>query len=53
MEVSGQFHVPVALPAKKVPGTHCVEGWIGPKAGLDAVARRDICSAENRIHIAA
>jgi len=35
MEVGGQRHAPVALPSGKRPGTHCVGGWVGPKAGLD------------------
>ena len=28
-------HVPVALTPGKIPGTHCIGGWVGPKAGLD------------------
>jgi hypothetical protein len=24
------------------PGTHCVGGWVGPRAGLDAVEQRNI-----------
>jgi len=34
MEVSGQLHVPTALP----PGTHWNGGGVGTTAGLDAVA---------------
>jgi hypothetical protein len=34
MVVGGQRHAPTALPAGKGPGTHCVGGWVGPKAGL-------------------
>jgi hypothetical protein len=30
MGVGGQLHAPAAL-----PGTHCIEGWVGPSAGLD------------------
>jgi hypothetical protein len=38
MEVSGQLHAPVALPpGEKTPGTHWIEGWVGPRGGLDAV----------------
>jgi hypothetical protein len=46
MEVSGQLHVPTALP----PGTHCVRDWVGPKAGLDAVAKgkNSLYSTEDR-----
>jgi hypothetical protein len=34
--VSGQRHVPAALfPRERTPGTHCTEGWVGPRAGLD------------------
>jgi hypothetical protein len=40
MEVSGQFHAPAALPPGKDPDTHCMEGWVEPKAGLDAVPKR-------------
>jgi hypothetical protein len=36
MKVSGQLHVPDALPPeKKVPGTHWVGDWMDPKAGLE------------------
>jgi hypothetical protein len=35
MKVGGQFHAPAALPPGKRPGTHCIEGWVGPRAGLD------------------
>jgi hypothetical protein len=43
MGVSGQRHAPAALyPWGKDPGTHCTGGWVGPRAGLDAEARRKI-----------
>jgi hypothetical protein len=43
MGVSGQRHAPAALyPRGKDPGTHCVEGWVGPRAGLDAKDRGKI-----------
>jgi hypothetical protein len=43
MGVSGQHHAPAALyPRRKTPGTHCTRGWVGPRAGLDAGARRKI-----------
>jgi hypothetical protein len=35
MRVGGQLHAPAALPSGKKPGTHCVGGWVGPRAGLD------------------
>jgi hypothetical protein len=44
MGVSGQRHAPAALyPRGKTPGTHWIGGWGGPRAGLDAGARRKIC----------
>jgi hypothetical protein len=44
MGVSGQSHDPVALypPGKGPPGTHCIAGWVGLRAGLDTGARRKI-----------
>jgi hypothetical protein len=35
MGMVGQRHVPAALPLGKRPGTHCIGGWVGPRAGLD------------------
>ena len=35
MGVGGQRHPPAALPLGKRPGTHCIGGWVGPKANLD------------------
>ena len=32
--VGGKDHSPAALPRER-PGTHCIGGWVGPKAGLD------------------
>jgi hypothetical protein len=29
---------------KDPPGTHCTEGWVGPRAGLDTEAREKILS---------
>jgi hypothetical protein len=29
-------------PGKVNPGTHCTEGWVGPRAGLDTEVRRKI-----------
>jgi hypothetical protein len=44
MGVSGQRHASAALypRGKEPPGTHCTGGWVGPRAGLDAEARRKI-----------
>ena len=35
MGVGGQRHAPTALPPGKRPHTHCIGGWVGPRAGLD------------------
>jgi hypothetical protein len=35
MRVGGQLHAPAALPPGKRAGTHCIGGWVGPRAGLD------------------
>jgi hypothetical protein len=35
MGVGGQLHAPFALPPGKRPGTYCIGGWVGPRAGLD------------------
>jgi hypothetical protein len=32
--VGGYRHAPAALPMEKRPGTHCIESWVGPRAGL-------------------
>jgi hypothetical protein len=43
MGVSGQRHAPAALyPRERTPGTHWIVGWVSPRAGLDAGARRNI-----------
>jgi len=31
----GQRHAPTSLPLGKRPGTHCIGGWVDPRAGLD------------------
>ena len=33
--VGGKRQPQVALPPGKRAGTHCIGGWVGPKAGLD------------------
>jgi hypothetical protein len=35
MGAGGQRHAPAALPPGKRPGTHCIGGWVGPRAGQD------------------
>jgi len=35
MGVGGQRHAPAAVLPGKRPGTHCVEGWVGPRGVLD------------------
>jgi hypothetical protein len=42
MNVSGKIHAPVALSPGRAPGTHLMGGWLGPTAGLDAMAKRKI-----------
>jgi hypothetical protein len=39
MEMGGQRHAPAALTPGKKPGTHCVGGWVGPRAGLDGCGK--------------
>jgi hypothetical protein len=29
-------------PGRFTPGTHSIRGWVGPRAGIDAVAKRKI-----------
>ena len=41
MELRGQLHVPNTLPLKKgFPGTHLIEGWVGPTAGMGTLDNR-------------
>jgi hypothetical protein len=36
-------------PGEVSPGTHCIGGWVSPRAGLDAVKKKEnSCSARNR-----
>jgi len=35
MGVSGQRDIPAALTPGKRPVTHCTEGWMGPKVGVE------------------
>jgi len=34
-EVGGQRHGPAAYPRER-PGTYCIGGWVGRRAGLDS-----------------
>jgi len=41
MEMSGQLHARAALPPRKEPPVPIgLGGWVGPRAHLDAVAKR-------------
>jgi len=41
MEMSGKLHAPCRpTPGVRAPGTHCRRGWVGPRADLDALAKR-------------
>jgi hypothetical protein len=45
MEVSGQLHVMAALPpGKERLVSITIGGWVGPRAGMDAVVKRKISS---------
>jgi len=37
--VGGQRHDLAALPPGKRPSTHCIGGWVGPRAGLDGCGK--------------
>jgi len=42
MEVSGQHHAPAVLPSGKNPTTHWIRGWVGHRAGLGILVKREI-----------
>jgi hypothetical protein len=45
MEVSGLLHASAAsLPRERVPITHWIGDWVGPRAVLDAVVKRKVPS---------
>ena len=35
VRVGGQRHTSTALTPGKKPGTHCIGGWVGPRARLE------------------
>ena len=39
MGVGGYRHAPVALLTGKTLGTHCIGGWVVPRAGVDRCGR--------------
>jgi hypothetical protein len=39
MAVGGKRHAPAALSPGKRPGTHCTEGWVDSRAGLDGCGK--------------
>ena len=40
MEVGDLRNFPSALSLGRRPGTHCIGGWVGPRAGLGGVEKR-------------
>jgi hypothetical protein len=45
LTVSGHLHaLDALLPEKEPPGAHCIGGWMGPRAGMDAIVERKILS---------
>jgi len=50
VDVYGQLPAPLLYPLRKSPRTHLIGGWVGPRAGLDAVVKRKLpVSAGNQI----
>jgi hypothetical protein len=50
MSVGGQLHAPAALPPGKRPGTHCIGGWVGPRAGLTITFRNTLVCNVHWLH---
>jgi len=40
MDMTCQVHDQAASPSRREPATHCIGGWVGPRAGLDAMVKR-------------
>jgi len=54
MGVSSQLYAPATLFEVRASGIHCTGGWVDPRAGLDAVAKRKCpfpASAGNRTSV--
>ena len=49
MGVGGQRHALAALPPE-TPGTHCIGGWVGPRAGLDGCGKPLLHRIITRVH---
>jgi hypothetical protein len=47
MGMGGQRHAPAALPRER-PGTHCMGGWVGPRAGVDGCGISRLASGGTR-----
>jgi hypothetical protein len=45
MDVSSQFHIPVALFPGKIPGAHWIRAQMGSTAGVDAAGERNLPQA--------
>jgi len=37
-------------PRERVPGEHCIGGWVGPRSGLDAVVKRTLQCKEKELY---
>ena len=37
--VDGHHHAPAVIYPRERPGTHCIGGWVGPRAGLDGCGK--------------
>ena len=42
MEVCSQLYVPAALTQGRNPGNDWIDGWVGPRAGLDVLEKRKV-----------
>jgi len=38
--VSGLLYATALPPGERAPGTHCIGGWVGPRASLDTAEER-------------
>ena len=39
IDVNNRPHTSAGCPSLKKDGTHCVEGWVGPRAGKDGLEK--------------